>query len=77
MLKKLLESIVTKLVDEPDKVTIDESQTDAQVLLKLAVASSDLGKVIGKEGKTARAIRTILSVAGASVGKKVALEIAK
>ncbi len=77
MLKKLLEALVGKLVDEPGSVVITETEVADQVSLKLEVASSDLGKVIGKEGKTARAIRTILSAAGAKEGKKVALEIAK
>lgn len=77
MLKKLLEALVVKLVDESGRIVITETESADQVALKLEVAPSDLGKVIGKEGKTARAIRTILSAVGAKSGKKVLLEIAK
>lgn len=77
MLKKLLEFIVPKLVDAPDKVSITEEIADGVITVKLTVAQEDLGKVIGKEGKTARAIRTLVSAAAEKAGKKATLEIVK
>lgn len=75
MVKNLLEYIVKKLVDNVDAVVITEKTTDDSIALELRVASDDFGKVIGKEGKTARSMRTLLTVAAEKSGKKVSLEI--
>ncbi len=74
-MKDLLEHIVRSLVDEPDQIEVHESDEDDSTLLELKVAPGDLGKVIGKQGRTARSIRTLLSVAGARQQKKVVFEI--
>jgi len=76
-MKQLLEMIVGSLVDHPDQVEVRELQSDDGHVLELRVASEDLGKVIGKQGRTARSIRTILAGGGRKVGKKVTLEIAE
>lgn len=63
MSKELVEYIAKALVDNPDKVVVDEVKDERGAILNLSVDQSDLGKVIGKNGKTAKAIRAILSVA--------------
>lgn len=63
MSKELVEYIAKALVDNPDKVVVDEVKDERGAILNLSVDKSDLGKVIGKNGKTAKAIRAILSVA--------------
>jgi len=63
MSKELVEYIAKALVDNPDKVSVDEVKDERGAILNLSVDKSDLGKVIGKNGKTAKAIRAILSVA--------------
>ena len=63
MSKELVEYIAKALVDNPDKVVVDEIKDERGAILNLSVDKSDLGKVIGKNGKTAKAIRAILSVA--------------
>lgn len=74
-MKELVEFIVKSLVDNPDKVLIEEVEGEKTTVIELRVDSSDLGKVIGKQGRTARAIRTILSAAGIKRNKRVVLEI--
>ena len=63
------------LVDEPDGVTVREVSGDDAIVLHLSVAPADLGKVIGRQGRTAKSIRTILAAAGNRVRKRVVLEI--
>jgi predicted RNA-binding protein YlqC (UPF0109 family) len=63
------------LVDNPDDVAVAEVEGERTTVFELRVAESDLGKVIGKQGKTARAMRTILSAAGTKIGKRCVLEI--
>lgn len=74
-MQELLELIVRSLVDQPDAVAIHEDQRDDETLLELTVAPEDLGKVIGKQGRTARSIRTLLSAAGERQQQRVVLEI--
>jgi len=74
-MKELLELIAKALVDNPDKVSVSEVGGEQTAILELRVAREDLGKVIGKQGRTARAIRTILSAAGMKLRKRFHLEI--
>lgn len=74
-MKELLELIARSLVDRPDDVEVREVEGDQSTVLELHVAAEDLGKVIGKQGRTARSIRTILSSAGARREKKIVFEI--
>lgn len=74
-MKELVEQIAKALVDQPDKVNVREVQGEQTTVLELRVAAEDLGKVIGKQGKTARAIRTLLAAAGMKVRKRFVLEI--
>ena len=75
MLKDLIEYLAKALVDNPEEVKVVEIEGDKTTVLELSVAKSDLGKVIGRQGKTARAMRTILGAASAKLGKKTVLEI--
>jgi len=74
-MKELIEYIARLLVDEPDKVLVEEVQRDNSTVFQLTVAKDDLGKVIGKNGRTARSIRSLLGVLSAKEGKKASLEI--
>ena len=74
-MKELLELIARSLVDRPDEVDVTEIEGEQTTVLELRVARDDLGKVIGRQGRTARAIRTLLSAAGMKVSKRFVLEI--
>jgi predicted RNA-binding protein YlqC (UPF0109 family) len=74
-MKDLLIQIAQALVDNPEQVQVNEIVSTQTVVLELRVAKSDMGKVIGKKGKTAHAIRTVLSAASGKVGKRHVLEI--
>ncbi|MDD4802159.1 MAG: KH domain-containing protein [Syntrophomonas sp.] len=74
-MKKIVEMIARSLVDEPDEVQVNVTENETSVLLELRVAPDDMGKVIGKQGKIAKSIRTITKAAAAKAGKKVAVEI--
>jgi len=74
-IKSLVETIARALVDQPDQVTVNEVDGEVTTVLELRVAQEDLGKVIGRQGRTARAIRTILSAAGMKIRKRFVLEI--
>ena len=74
-MKLLVESMAKALVDNPDQVEVQEVSGERTTVFEIRVAESDLGKVIGKQGKTARAMRTILSAAGTKLGKRCVLEI--
>ena len=74
-MKSLIEDIAKALVDKPEDVGVAEVDGERTTVFELRVATSDLGKVIGKQGKTARSIRTILSAAGTKLGKRCVLEI--
>jgi predicted RNA-binding protein YlqC (UPF0109 family) len=75
MLKELLEYIAQSLVDKPEEVRVSEIGGEQTVVYELRVAKEDLGKVIGKQGRTARAIRTILGAASIKLKKRAVLEI--
>ncbi len=74
-LKELVSYIAKSLVDNPEKVEVREVAGEQTSVLELKVAQEDLGKIIGKQGKTAKAIRTILSAAAAKMRKRAVLEI--
>ena len=74
-MKQLINYIAQALVDNPDEVEVSEVEGNQTSVLELKVAKEDLGKVIGKQGRTARAMRTILSAASAKVKKRTVLEI--
>ena len=74
-MKDLLELIVKQLVDNPDDVNVNEISGEQTSVFELRVNKDDLGKVIGKQGRTARAIRTLLSAAAVKDSKRVMLEI--
>jgi predicted RNA-binding protein YlqC (UPF0109 family) len=74
-MKDLVERMAKALVDQPEEVVVNEIEGEKTTVYELKVASSDLGKVIGKQGKTARAMRTILSASGTKIGKRCVLEI--
>ncbi|MBT8344687.1 MAG: KH domain-containing protein [Desulfofustis sp.] len=74
-MKTLVEHIAEALVDKPDQVNVVESENGDMINLELTVAQEDLGKVIGKQGRTARAMRSILSAAAARDNKKSRLDI--
>lgn len=74
-MKELIEYIAKALVDNPDQVHVSEVTGDQTSVLELKVAKEDLGKVIGKQGRSARAMRTILSAASTKLKKRTVLEI--
>jgi uncharacterized protein len=75
MLKDLIEYIAKLLVDNPDQVSVSEIEGEQTSVIELKVAKEDLGKVIGKQGRTARAMRTILGAASTKARKRAVLEI--
>jgi uncharacterized protein len=74
-MKDLIEYIAKTLVDSPDDVTVKEVEGEKTTVYELRVGSGDLGKVIGKHGRTARSIRTLLNAAATKSGKRAVLEI--
>ena len=74
-MKELIECIAKALVDNPDQVKVSEIEGEKTSMIELSVAKDDLGKVIGKQGRNAIAMRTILSAASAKVKKRAVLEI--
>ena len=74
-MKELIKYIAQALVDSPEQVSVSEITGNQTSVLELKVAKEDLGKVIGKQGRTARAMRTILSAASAKIKKRTVLEI--
>nr|WP_155474765.1 KH domain-containing protein [Heliobacterium chlorum] len=73
--KELVEILAKALVDRPDQVQVTQSESEKQVLIELRVAPEDMGKVIGKQGKIAKAIRTMVKAAAAKDGRRVVVEI--
>jgi predicted RNA-binding protein YlqC (UPF0109 family) len=71
----LVEQIAKVLVDAPDAVVVNQVEEDGETVFELEVAESDLGRVIGKQGRTARALRNLLSAAGVKAHRRYALEI--
>jgi predicted RNA-binding protein YlqC (UPF0109 family) len=74
-MKQLIEDIAKALVDSPDEVEVKAVDGEQTTVLELKVAPGDLGKVIGKQGRTARSIRTILGAAGMKLNRRFTLEI--
>ena len=74
-MKEFIEFMVKHLVNLPDEVEITEVEGEKTIMLELRVGDGDMGKVIGKRGQTARALRTLLNAASAKAGKRAVLEI--
>lgn len=74
-MKELIETIVKAIVDSPDEVQVTEINGDNTTVIELHVAPSDLGKVIGKQGRTARSMRALLAAAATRENKRAVLEI--
>lgn len=74
-MKELVEVIAKSLVDYPDEVQVTETENDKAVVLELKVVQSDMGKVIGKQGRIAKAIRTVVKAAASKEDRKVIVEI--
>ena len=74
-MKDLVEIIAKSLVDNPDEVRVNEVQGEQDLILKLRVAPEDMGKVIGKQGRVAKAIRTVVKAAAIKEEKRVVVEI--
>ena len=74
-MKELVEVIANALVDNPDEVVVTETENEKEIVLSLKVAPDDMGKVIGKQGRIAKAIRCVVKVAASKEEKKVVVEI--
>ena len=74
-MKELVEAIAKALVDSPDEVVVTETETDREILVQLHVAQEDMGKVIGKQGRIAKAIRSVVKAASSKYDKRVKVEI--
>ena len=73
-MKDILETIILNLVDNKDAVKIEEENTEKEIVFKVTVENSEMGKVIGKQGRIAKSIRTVMKSVSAKEGKKVAVE---
>lgn len=76
-MKEFIEFIAKNLVDAPNSVNVDETNEEGKVVLKLYVAKDDLGKVIGRKGRTAKSIRTLLTAVAAKHNKSAYMEISE
>ena len=74
-MKELVEVIASALVDSQDEVVVTETEDDSQIVLNLTVAPADMGKVIGKQGRIAKEIRTVVRAAGSKSDKKIMVDI--
>ena len=74
-MRELVEVLAQSLVDHPEVVTVQETEKDNEILLELKVAQEDMGKVIGKQGRIAKAIRAVVKAAASKTDKKVIVEI--
>jgi predicted RNA-binding protein YlqC (UPF0109 family) len=74
-MKELVEVIAKALVDSPDDVVVTETEKEQEIIVSLRVAPSDMGKVIGRQGRIARAIRTVVKAASSGSDKKVTVDI--
>lgn len=74
-MKELVQIIAEALVDNPEQVVVTEEEKDDCIVIHLCVAQEDMGKVIGKQGKIARAIRTVVKSAGSKIEKKIIVDI--
>ncbi|MBA2344804.1 MAG: KH domain-containing protein [Rubrobacter sp.] len=75
-MEDLLTFVARSLVDEPDQVEVSSTEDDSRVDLELRVAPDDVGKVIGRQGRTIRSIRTVMKAASVKIGKRVNVEVA-
>ena len=74
-MKKLVEVIAKSLVENPDEVVVTETENGDEILIELKVASSDMGKIIGRQGRIAKAIRSVVKAASSKSDKKVVVDI--
>lgn len=74
-MKELVEVIAKSLVDHPEEVVVTETENDKSIVIELRVAQADMGKVIGKQGRIAKAIRSVVKAAASKADKKVIVEI--
>lgn len=74
-MKELLETLAKALVDNPEEVSVNEVEGEKSIILELKVAKDDMGKVIGKQGRIAKAIRTVIKAAAVKEDKRVSVEI--
>ena len=74
-MKELVETIAKALVDSPDEVVVTETETEREIVVQLHVAQEDMGKVIGKQGRIAKALRTVVKAAASRENKKVSVDI--
>ena len=74
-MKELVEVIASALVDSPEDVVVTETEDEKKIVLNLTVAPEDMGKVIGKQGRIAKAIRTVVRAAGSKGDKKIMVDI--
>lgn len=74
-MKELVKTIAKFIVDEPDQVEVNQVEKDKSIIIELSVAEDDMGKVIGKQGRIARAIRTVVKAAATKEGKKITVDI--
>ena len=74
-MRELVEVLAQSLVDHPEEVTVQETEKDNEILLELKVAQEDMGQVIGKQGRIAKAIRAVVKAAASKTDKKVIVEI--
>ena len=74
-MKELIEVLAQSLVDHPEVVTVTETEKDNEIIFELKVAQDDMGKVIGKQGRIAKAIRSVVKAAASRTDKKVTVEI--
>jgi len=74
-MKEFIEYIAKQLVDQPENVVVEEETKENELIVKIKVAQPDIGKIIGKKGRTAFALRTIASAVGKKNGKKVSVEV--
>ncbi len=75
LMKEFIEYLVKNLVDNPEKVNVNCSQNDKGILIQLSVSSEDIGKVVGRQGQTIKALRTIIMSVCARLGQRVYLEL--
>ena len=74
-MKELVKTIAKFIVDEPDQVEVNQVDKAKSIIIELSVAEDDMGKVIGKQGRIARAIRTVVKAAATKEGKKITVDI--
>jgi predicted RNA-binding protein YlqC (UPF0109 family) len=74
-MKEFIEYLAKQLVDQPENVVVEEETEGDKLILKLKVSQPDIGKIIGKKGRTAFALRTLVAAVGKKAGKKVTLEV--